>query len=42
MAVQVSLDGFRRLWKYLLHLELANKNTYHIKKENALIKNKQI
>lgn len=27
MAVQVSLEGFNRLWKYLLHFEFAKRNT---------------
>lgn len=28
MAVQQSFEGFRRLWKYLLHLELAKRKTF--------------
>jgi hypothetical protein len=27
IAVQVSFEGFKRLWKYLLHFELANRKT---------------
>lgn len=29
IAVQVSLEGFKRLWKYLLHFELAKRKTFH-------------
>jgi hypothetical protein len=37
MAVHVSFEGFKRLWKYLLHFELTNRKTFKATKKNLSV-----